>query len=88
MPNLLTRRALKLHLKIFIFSFSNRLFIDKAVAIWTGKSDIDHISIVGDYFHYSGGAYDAIRAIDITPSVNIKIGGDPLYIVVSSKNES
>lgn len=74
----------------FVFmlsSFSNRLFIDKAVAIWTGKSDIDHISTVGDYVHYSGGAYDAIRAVDITPSGNINTGGDPLYVVVSSKEE-
>ena len=32
-----------------LVTFSNRVFIDKAVAAWTGKSDLDHISTVGSY---------------------------------------
>jgi ubiquinone/menaquinone biosynthesis C-methylase UbiE len=30
-------------------SFSNRIFISKAIAAWTGKSDLDHIERVGGY---------------------------------------
>ena len=63
------------------------MFIDKAVAIWTGKSDLDHISTVGDYLHFSGGNYlnNEIRAIDLTPSSILKAQGDPLYVVIARK---
>ena len=33
------------------------MFIQKAVSIWTGKSDIDHIETVGEYLLYSN-AFD------------------------------
>jgi hypothetical protein len=34
-------------------SFSNRVFIDKVVGIWSGKSDEEHCETVGDYFKAS-----------------------------------
>ena len=51
-------------------SFSNRVFIDKAVAIWTGKSDIDHIELVGRYLLRSEAAFEqsSARAYDLLPS--------------------
>ena len=33
------------------------MFIQKAVSIWTGKSDLDHIETVGEYLLYSN-AFD------------------------------
>ena len=44
----------------FIFSevafvFSNRLFFSKAVALWTGKDDLEHVYTVGSYVHYGAG---------------------------------
>lgn len=62
--------------------FSNRVFIDKAVAGWTGKSDLDHIQTVGDYIHHSGGAWiEPFQAVDLSPSDR----SDPLYSVIARK---
>lgn len=69
-------------------SFSNRVFIDKAVAGWTGKSDIDHIERVGRYIHGANQLPPArdskvfdensLTASDITMG---RDAGDPLYAV-------
>jgi hypothetical protein len=69
-----------------VLRFSNRVFIDKAVAVWTGKSDIDHIETVGRYVTLASAGvsrFDAstLRATDITPAVSSRKGGDPLYAV-------
>jgi hypothetical protein len=66
-------------------SFSNRVFIDKAIANWTGKSDLDHIQTVGDYLHYSteksDGWTEPYKAHNLSPSDK----SDPLYAVVATK---
>jgi len=65
--------------------FSNRLFFSKAVALWTGKDDLEHVYTVGSYVHY--GAPTALsdpEAIDLTPKASRK-NGDPLYAVVAMK---
>ena len=36
-------------------SFSNRCFPTKAVSIWTATGDLDHIWIVGAYYHFATG---------------------------------
>ena len=62
-------------------SFSNRVFVDKAVAGWTGKSDIEHIERVGGYVYLSK-MYDigTLKAWDLsTPSPK----DDPLYAVTA-----
>eukprot|EP00898_Chlorokybus_atmophyticus_P006617 jgi/Chlat1/6957/Chrsp52S06643 len=62
-------------------SFSNRCFPTKAIAIWTGTSDLDHIWIVGSYYHYAGG-FQKPQAKDIT----LRAGrGDPMYVVYGRK---
>ena len=65
--------------------FSNRLFLSKAVALWTGKDDVDHAFLVASYLQFGGGMED-IRARDL--SVRNKRGrivGDPLYVVTGRK---
>ena len=37
--------------RVYMF-FSNRSFLSKAVAVWTGKDDIDHAFIVASYLYY------------------------------------
>uniref|UniRef100_A0A7S2XEX4 Methyltransferase type 11 domain-containing protein n=1 Tax=Lotharella oceanica TaxID=641309 RepID=A0A7S2XEX4_9EUKA len=69
---------------IFVVTFSNRLFFEKAVAVWTGKSDLDHIETVGAFMHYSNAPIKSIHAFDLIPNV-IKTGGDPLYAVIGTK---
>jgi len=63
--------------------FSNRLFLTKAVGIWTGKTDLDHVFTVGSYFHFSGGDFDEPLALDLSPSPN----SDPLFAVVCKKSK-
>ena len=60
--------------------FSNRLFIQKAVASWTGADDIDHCYSVGQYLKASG-AFDHIAALDLSLRKSGRIVGDPLYCV-------
>jgi SAM-dependent methyltransferase len=64
-----------------LMSFSNRCFATKAVAIWTGTGDLDHIWVVGAYFHFAGG-FDAPEAVDISPNPG---RSDPMYVVYARK---
>ncbi|KAK7272765.1 hypothetical protein RJT34_29588 [Clitoria ternatea] len=64
-----------------IMSFSNRCFWTKAISIWTSTGDVDHVMIVGSYFHYAGG-FEPPQAVDISPNPG---RSDPMYIVYSRK---
>ena len=65
-----------------LMSFSNRCFPTKAIAIWTSTSDMDHIWVVGAYFHFAGG-FEAPQAVDISPGPKGK--SDPMYVVYARK---
>lgn len=67
-----------------IMSFSNRCFPTKAVAVWTSTGDLDHIWIVGSYFHYAGG-FEPPTAKEITKKGLLGTKGDPMYVVYSRK---
>lgn len=68
--------------------FSNRLFLQKAVGLWTGADDIDHAFIVASYLYFSNGGFqtESIQAKDLSRR-NKKgmIVGDPLYVVTATK---
>lgn len=63
--------------------FGDRLFITKAVALWTGEDAIQHARTVGEYIHFAGGFAD--------PRVEVlrdgADGSDPLYCVVAARHE-
>jgi SAM-dependent methyltransferase len=68
--------------------FSNRLFLQKAVGLWTGADDIDHSYTVGAYLHFSqGNLFTNIQARDLSVRNRKKgiIEGDPLYVVTATK---
>jgi SAM-dependent methyltransferase len=65
--------------------FSNRLFIEKAVALWTGADDIDHTYTVACYLHFCGGNFQNIVAKDLSRRKGNKIFGDPVYVVSAVK---
>ncbi|KAL4530074.1 hypothetical protein Ndes2526A_g04808 [Nannochloris sp. 'desiccata'] len=67
-----------------VMSFSNRCFPTKAVSIWTSTGDLDHVWIVGSYFHYAGG-FDAPAAKEITKKGLLGQKGDPMYVVYARK---
>ena len=71
--------------------FSNRLFLSKAVALWTGADDVDHTFYVSSYLHFCGGNFHNIEAIDLSSrrSSATKGGqlivGDPVFVVRAVK---
>ena len=69
------RRVLRPHAP-FVVSFSNRCFPTKAVAVWLGSTDPQHLSLVRSYFDAAGGWKDVTEE-DRSPDGN----GDPLYAV-------
>lgn len=64
-----------------VMSFSNRCFPTKAVSIWTSTGDLDHIWIVGAYYHFAGG-FEPPAAQDISPKPG---KSDPMYVVYARK---
>jgi SAM-dependent methyltransferase len=59
-------------------SFSNRCFPTKAVALWRGTSDSQHVWLVQEYFRRAGG-FAAPEFADLSP--NASLTGDPLFAV-------
>jgi SAM-dependent methyltransferase len=60
----------------FVVSFSNRCFPTKAVAVWLGTTDQQHVLLVRSYFEAAGGWGD-VKDEDRSSEGN----GDPLYTV-------
>lgn len=69
---------------IFIVSFSNRCFPNKAVAIWMASGDEQHIALVGQYFQMSGNWKD-LSAQKTNPAEGYPVQADPLYVVWARK---
>jgi hypothetical protein len=68
---------------VFVLTFSNRCFPEKAVALWRTANDRQHIEIVRRYFEAAGGWID-ITAADWSARP-VAFGGDPLFAVWASK---
>jgi Methyltransferase domain len=71
-----------------IFSFSNRCFPTKAMRLWLQTGDLDHVWIVGAFFHYTrdemgANLFEAPEGVDISPpSLGLT---DPMYVVTALK---
>ena len=59
----------------FVVSFSNRCFPTKAIAVWLGSTDAQHLTLVRSYFEAAG--WTDVREEDRSPAG----AGDPLYAV-------
>lgn len=64
-----------------IISMSNRCFPSKAFRIWLQTSDLEHIFMVGSFFHYSG-LFEPPKSYDRSPNPGRT---DPLYIVTAQR---
>jgi SAM-dependent methyltransferase len=60
---------------LFVVSFSNRCFPTKAVAVWQGTSDEQHVQLVGSYFRMAGGWEEP------QGRARLPEGADPLFVV-------
>ena len=69
---------------IFIVSFSNRCFPNKAVAIWLSSSDEQHIALVGQYFQLSS-KWTNLTAQKTNPAEGYPVQADPLFVVWARK---
>jgi hypothetical protein len=57
-----------------------------AIALWTATGDLDHVWIVGSYFHYSvPGGFEAPQCRDISPKAGLFGRTDPMYVVYGRK---
>lgn len=64
-----------------IISMSNRCFPTKAFRIWLQTNDLEHIFIVGSFFHYCG-KFEEATCEDVSPNPG---RSDPLFIVKAAK---
>ena len=62
-----------------LFALSNRCFPSKAISIWLQTNDLEHVFIVGSFFHYSGGFQKASAE---------EIGPNPKWAGGQSMNEA
>jgi SAM-dependent methyltransferase len=62
----------------FVVTYSNRLFPEKAVALWRVCTDEQRGRLIGAYFHYAGG-WNEVTMQDRSPRPGL--AGDPLYAV-------
>jgi SAM-dependent methyltransferase len=75
---------------IAIFSFSNRMFYNKAIAAWRDASELDRVELVKGYFNSVSGfsTPEAIVHVSQVPEIFRLIGaggGDPFYAVIARK---
>lgn len=72
-----------------VIIFSNRLFLEKAVGLWTGADDVDHAYTVGAYLRFCRGNFIDIQAKDLSTRTKrgkeMVIVGDPLYVVTATR---
>lgn len=66
---------------------SNRLFLSKAVGLWTGADDLDHAYYVACYLYFCGGDFVNMQAKDLSTrrGRDQRIVGDPMYVVTAKK---
>ena len=75
---------------IAIFSFSNRMFYNKAIAAWRDESESDRVELVKGYFKSVAGfsSPEVVSQISNTPDLLRLLGmggGDPFYAVIARK---
>ena len=68
----------------FIVTFSNRLFPEKAIALWWSCDMEQRTRLVGAYFHYAGG-WERITAQDRSERPGVPC--DPLFAVWAYRSE-
>jgi len=60
-----------------MFALSNRCFPTKAIGLWLQTNDLEHVFIVGSYFHYTG---------MFQPPSAVEVGPNPSWVGGQSQN--
>jgi SAM-dependent methyltransferase len=66
-----------------VFALSNRCFPSKAVDVWLRSNDLEHVYVVGAYFHYAGGFHPP-SAAEITPDQGLGPEPDGGFVQAAS----
>ncbi|VEU40965.1 unnamed protein product [Pseudo-nitzschia multistriata] len=77
------RRVLRPGGKVII-SQSNRCFPSKAIAMWLGMTDLQHMELINGYFQYAGG-FEPRKAFDITATLPNNRRNDPMFVLEATK---
>jgi SAM-dependent methyltransferase len=75
---------------VAIFSFSNRMFYDKAIQVWREGTELSRVELVKDYFRAITGFTEPEAVIRTAPVPSFLQmlgmgGGDPFYAVIASR---
>jgi SAM-dependent methyltransferase len=75
---------------IAIFSFSNRMFYNKAIAAWRDGSESERVELVEGYFNSVPGFSDPETIVQVSQAPDLLRwlgagGGDPFYAVIARK---
>jgi Methyltransferase domain len=75
---------------IAIFSFSNRMFYNKAIAAWRDGSESERVELVESYFNSVPGFSDPETIVQVSQAPDLLRwlgagGGDPFYAVIARK---
>lgn len=75
---------------VAIFSFSNRMFYNKAIAAWRDASESERVELVKSYFNSVPGFSPPESIVHVSQIPNIfrligAGGGDPFYAVIARK---
>lgn len=60
-----------------MFALSNRCFPTKAISLWLKTNDLEHVFVVGSYFHYTG---------MFQPPSAVEVGPNPVWVMGQSQN--
>lgn len=69
-----------------IISQSNRCFPSKAIGMWLGMTDRQHLELINGYFQYAGG-FEPRKAFDITATLPNNGRSDPMFIIEAIKTK-
>jgi SAM-dependent methyltransferase len=77
---------------VVIISFSNRMFYQKAIALWRDGTDTDRVNLVKQYFQSVDGFSEPKVIVHQPPVAGFLQmlglgGGDPFYAVIARKSE-
>jgi SAM-dependent methyltransferase len=68
-----------------MIAISNRCFPTKAWNLWLRTNDLEHVFIVGSFFHFTMGVFEDPSCVDVSPNPG---RSDPMFIIKGVKKVS
>ncbi len=68
-----------------MIAISNRCFPTKAWNLWLRTNDLEHVFIVGSFFHFTTGVFEEPTCVDVSPNPG---RSDPMFIIRGVKKDA